>query len=78
MCLDTHVHRISNRLGLVCTKTPEKTEFALRESLPQRYWIEYNDLLVAYGQNLCTPTSPWCSKCRIARYCARIGVSRSR
>lgn len=78
ICVDTHVHRISNRLGYVRTKTPEQTEMALRAKLPARYWIEYNDLLVAYGQNLCTPLSPWCSRCRIRAYCERIGVGRSR
>ena len=78
ICVDTHVHRISNRLGLVATRTPEKTEFALREFLPERYWVEFNDLLVTYGQNLCTPTSPWCSKCRLTGYCPRVGVTRSR
>lgn len=78
ICVDTHVHRISNRLGLTSTKTPEKTEFALREILPERYWIEFNDLLVTYGQNVCTPTSPWCSRCRLTPYCRRVGVTRSR
>lgn len=78
ICVDTHVHRISNRLGYVKTKTPEKTEFALREKLPGRYWIEYNDLLVTYGQNLCNPVSPFCSQCRLFVCCDRIGVTRSR
>ena len=78
ICVDTHVHRISNRWGFVKTKTPEETEFALRESLPKRHWIEINDLLVAYGQNLCTPASPFCSLCKIAAYCNRVGVERSR
>ncbi|MFQ5964565.1 MAG: endonuclease III domain-containing protein [Candidatus Scalinduaceae bacterium] len=74
ICVDTHVHRISNRLGLTNTKTPEQTEFALRKKLPKKYWIIYNDLLVAYGQNVCTPVSPWCSKCKIFKYCKRVGV----
>jgi len=78
ICVDTHVHRISNRWGLVNTKTPEKTELALRDVLPRRYWIEYNALLVAFGQTLCHPTSPWCSRCPIERTCPRLGVSRSR
>jgi endonuclease-3 len=78
ICVDTHVHRISNRLGLVMTKTPEQTEFALRKTLPQKYWLIYNDLLVTYGQNLCVPVSPWCSKCKIFKYCKRIGVKKSR
>lgn len=78
ICVDTHVHRISNRLGWIATSTPEQSEFALRECLPQKYWIRYNDLLVSYGQNICKPISPLCSRCRIARYCQRIGVTRSR
>jgi endonuclease-3 len=78
ICVDTHVHRISNLWGLVRTKTPEETEFALREKLPRRHWRTYNDILVTFGQNLCLPVSPWCSKCPIARYCPRIGLKRSR
>jgi endonuclease-3 len=78
ICVDTHVHRISNRWGLVATTTADKTEVALREVLPRRYWIEYNSLLVAFGQTLCHPTSPWCSRCPIATRCPRIGVTRSR
>jgi endonuclease-3 len=78
ICVDTHVHRISNRLGYVETKTPDKTEFALRKKLPGQYWIEYNDLLVTYGQNLCTPVSPFCSRCPLISYCDRIGVLKSR
>lgn len=78
ICVDTHVHRISNRLGYVQTKTPEKTEFALRAKLPARYWIEYNDLLVSYGKHVCTPLSPFCSKCRIESYCDRVRVSKWR
>lgn len=78
ICVDTHVHRITNRWGYVRTKTPEKTEMALREKLPQRYWLIINDLLVAYGQNICKPISPYCSRCRIRRYCAQTGVERSR
>ena len=78
ICVDTHVHRISNRLGLVTTKTPEQTEFALRKILPQKHWLIYNDLLVTYGQNLCVPISPWCSKCKIFKYCKRVGVKKSR
>ena len=75
ICVDTHVHRISNRLGLVRTKTPEKTEEALRRGLPPQYWIEWNDLLVPFGQNLCKPISPLCSQCPIERYCPRISVT---
>ena len=78
ICVDTHVHRISNRLGYVKTKTPEHTEFALREKLPPEYWIIYNDLLVAFGQNICKPTSPFCSRCPIHRFCDRVGVKKSR
>jgi endonuclease III len=78
ICVDTHVHRISNRWGLVSTKTADKTEVALREVLPRRYWIEYNSLLVAFGQMLCHPTSPWCSRCPLMTRCPRIGVTRSR
>ena len=78
ICVDTHVHRISNRLGYVRTRTPEETEFALRRKLPRQYWIIYNDLLVAFGQNLCKPVSPFCSRCPLAGLCARRGVSTSR
>jgi endonuclease-3 len=78
ICVDTHVHRISNRLGFVRTKEPEATEMALRRRLPARHWIELNDLLVAFGQTLCHPTSPHCSRCPIGDACARIGVRRSR
>ncbi|MGD9304948.1 MAG: endonuclease III [Desulfobacterales bacterium] len=74
ICVDTHVHRITNRWGYVQTKTPEQTEMALREKLPPRYWIIINDLLVAYGQNLCKPISPFCSQCKIESYCNRLGV----
>lgn len=78
ICVDTHVHRISNRVGWVKTKTPEQTETALRGSLPQKYWIEINDLLVTFGQNLCQPVSPWCSQCPLDRDCPKIGVTRKR
>jgi endonuclease III len=78
ICVDTHVHRISNRWGYVQTKTPEETEMALRAKLPQKYWIEINDLLVASGQTICHPTSPKCSQCPIERYCEKVGVVRSR
>ena len=75
ICVDTHVHRISNRWGYVKTATPEKTEVALRQKLPKQYWIEYNDLLVSFGQQLCRPISPLCSQCPIAKYCSQIGVT---
>lgn len=78
VAVDTHVHRISNRLGLVKTKTPEQTEFALRALLPQRHWIVFNHLLVMHGQRICTPISPKCSVCPIAEFCKRVGVVRSR
>ena len=78
IAVDIHVHRISNRLGYVRTRTPDETEMALRRKLPGRYWIVFNDLLVTYGQNLCKPISPFCSKCSIAKFCGRIGVATSR
>lgn len=78
ICVDIHVHRISNRWGYVRTKTPEETEQALRRKLPSPHWITFNDLLVPYGQNLCQPVSPYCSKCKLIEYCDRVGVKRSR
>ncbi len=78
ICVDTHVHRISNRLGYVNTKTPEKTEFALREKLPPEWWIPINDILVAFGQALCKPVSPWCSLCQVRDLCEKHNVERSR
>jgi endonuclease-3 len=78
ICVDVHVHRISNRLGYVKTKTPAETEAALRATLPRRYWIGYNDLLVSFGQNVCLPVSPRCSRCPISATCPRVGVTRSR
>ena len=78
ICVDTHVHRISNRLGLTGTTTPEKTEKALNDVLPEDLWIAINDLLVTFGQNQCHPTSPRCSSCPLDDLCPRIGVTRSR
>lgn len=78
ICVDTHVHKISNRLGLVKTDTPEQTEKALKELLPKQYWTEFGRLLVMWGQNICVPISPFCSKCAIADLCPRVGVKRSR
>ncbi|HOF05968.1 MAG TPA: endonuclease III [Syntrophales bacterium] len=78
ICVDTHVHRISNRLGYVTTGTPEKTEAALRKKLPRRYWKIYNTILVAFGQKICRPVSPICSICPVRAWCDRIGVTRSR
>ena len=75
ICVDTHVHRISNRWGYIETKTPEKTEFTLRDKLPKQYWIEYNDLLVSFGQHLCRPISPVCSQCPVRKYCRQVGVT---
>ncbi len=69
ICVDTHVHRISNWLGYVDTKDPLATEYALREKLPKKYWRIYNDVLVVYGQNLCRPVSPKCKECEITKYC---------
>ncbi len=78
ICVDIHVHRISNRWGYIQTKTPEESEQALRKKLPQKYWINFNDWLVPYGQNLCRPVSPFCSQCLVSKYCQRVGVSTSR
>jgi len=78
ICVDTHVHRITNRWGYVRTKTPNDTETALRRVLPAEHWIEINDLLVAFGQRLCRPISPHCSTCPIAAHCPRRGVTSSR
>ncbi|MGH8058825.1 MAG: endonuclease III domain-containing protein [Candidatus Entotheonellia bacterium] len=78
ICVDTHVHRISNRWGYVRTKNPEETEFALRRKLPKAYWLSYNDLLVGFGQNLCVPISPRCSQCPLGAICPRIGVKTHR
>ncbi|HTY76434.1 MAG TPA: endonuclease III [Candidatus Bathyarchaeia archaeon] len=78
ICVDVHVHRISNRWGYVKTRNPEETEMALRQRLPRRYWIGYNDLLVSFGQNICQPVSPKCSECPVRRNCPRLGVTHSR
>lgn len=78
ICVDTHVHRISNRWGYVKTKDPYETEMALRNKLPKTFWIEYNPSLVALGQHVCKPSSPICSQCPVADLCKRVGVHRSR
>ena len=78
ICVDTHVHRISNRFGYVKTKAPDDTEMVLRRILPREHWIRYNDLLVAFGQNLCGPLSPRCSECPVGDLCPRVGVTRHR
>lgn len=75
ICVDTHVHRIPNRWGLIKTKNPHQTEFVLREILPVRYWKELNSILVAFGQGICKPISPLCSQCKIHSYCTRVGVT---
>lgn len=78
ICVDTHVHRISNRWGYVATKSPDATEMALREKLPKKYWMEYNDLLVTFGQNCCKPLSPFCSQCCVSEQCEKNGVEKHR
>lgn len=78
LCVDTHVHQIANRLGWVVSKTAEQTERALKDIVPKSNWIELNYLLVMWGQNICTPISPFCSKCAIAHLCPKIGVRKSR
>ena len=72
ICVDVHVHRICNRLGYVKTKTPEETEFALREKLPEKYWLDINTLLVTHGQNVCKPQKPLCNICPIKKYCCQL------
>ncbi|OLA76023.1 MAG: endonuclease III [Candidatus Melainabacteria bacterium 35_41] len=72
ICVDVHVHRICNRLGYVKTKNPEETEFALREKLPKKYWLDINTLLVTHGQNVCKPINPKCDECPIKDYCSRL------
>ena len=76
--VDTHVHKLTNRLGWVKTKTPEKTEQELMKIIPRKYWHDLNNLLVAHGQNICVPVSPFCSKCYISKYCPKIGITKSR
>ena len=78
ICVDTHVHRITNRWGYVKTKTPHETEQALRAKLPKKHWIAINTILVMHGQNICKPVSPFCSRCPVSEYCARTGVTKSR
>lgn len=78
ICVDTHVHRISNRFGYVSTKTPDETEKALRRKLPRRAWSSYNTLLVAFGKRICRPVSPLCGRCPVAKFCERAGVTTSR
>ena len=78
ICVDTHVHRISNRLGWVMTRDPAETEKALEAVLPRKHWIAINTILVQFGQTTCTPVSPFCSRCPLAKGCPRVGVARSR
>ena len=78
ICVDTHVHRISNRLGILKTKTPLETEEGLKQILPKKYWIKYNTYLVAHGQTICKPISPICTKCQVSVYCKRKNVLRNR
>ncbi len=76
--VDSHVHEISNRLGWVKTKNPEQTEQVLYKIIPKKYWHDLNDLFVNYGQNICVPVSPFCSKCIINKYCKKINIKHSR
>lgn len=78
MCVDTHVHRISNRLGYIKTKSPDESEQKLRNHLPKKYWLRYNDLLVTFGQNQCKPVSPFCNTCLISIHCPKINVKKHR
>jgi endonuclease III len=78
ICVDTHVHRITNIWGYVRERAPDDTEFALRAKLPGKHWKTLNDILVTFGQNLCVPVSPWCSKCPVGVYCPKLGVKRCR
>jgi endonuclease-3 len=78
ICVDTHVHRISNRWGYIRTKNPDQTEAALRARLPRKFWIGYNGLLVAFGQTICKPVSPLCTSCPVSGHCPRVGVTRHR
>jgi endonuclease-3 len=78
ICVDTHVHRITNRWGYVKTKTPHETEQALRAKLPKKHWIAINTILVMHGQNICKPISPFCSRCPVFKYCTRVGVAKNR
>ena len=78
ICVDIHVHRISNRWGYIQTTTPDESEWALREALPRRHWIPYNDLLVTFGQNVCVPISPKCSECPLEEMCPKVGVGKHR
>lgn len=78
LAVDVHCHRIPNRLGWVKTNMPEQTEMALRRLIPKNYWIVVNDTFVTFGQNICTPVSPFCSRCPVKAYCKQIGVTKHR
>ncbi|MFW6250611.1 MAG: endonuclease III domain-containing protein, partial [Alkalispirochaetaceae bacterium] len=78
ICVDIHVHRISNRLGWIETETPEQSEYALMSLFPREHWIPLNELLVRFGQQQCTPVSPFCSTCPLSEECPKVGVSRHR
>lgn len=79
LCVDTHVHRLSNRIGFVSTKTPRQTEEALKQYVPKEWWSKINRLFVVWGQNICTPVAPFCkTKCAIKELCPKIGVTRMR
>ena len=78
IAVDTHVHRISNRLEWVKTKKPEETEQELLKAIPKKHWHDINNDLVMFGQNICVPISPFCSKCPVNKYCPKIGVTRTR
>ena len=78
ICVDTHVHKIMNRLGYLKTKNPFQTEMILRKKLPKNYWTTINSILVAFGQHTCTPVSPFCSRCPVKKYCDKVGVTKSR
>lgn len=76
--IDVHCHRIPNRLGWIKTKTPEETEFELKKILPEEYWNDFNNLFVKFGQKICVPISPFCSKCPIEKYCMKVSVKKRR
>ena len=78
VCVDVHVHRITNRLGYLRTKIPFETEMTLRKKLPKKYWTTFNSIFVAFGQFTCKPISPFCSRCPVQKYCNRVGVKKSR
>lgn len=78
ICVDCHVHQIANRMGWIKTKSPEESEKELQKIMPKKYWIPLNELLVSYGQTICTPITPRCSKCNENWYCPKLGVKKTR